>query len=1245
MAEEYGKIPSDKESQGLLLQGVAASEVIDSSGESISIKGVDLSQFEEDAGILCCYEHYAGDKSSKDDAIEGEGALVGKVVYLKRILSHEDVDGEDQEKYWKKCAKQPFLFCIVRLFDSSGHENAKAIAAHIRDNAKHGEPIGIRFSIEGSTLSKDGNRITQSIFRRLALTNKPANKTAVSDLLYDPQGGKLDKSDQDPLFRRIGGSQEIECNPVLEKEVVEVQDPSLSLLGHASALHILAKATTAGSCDAAPSTLTGGAALQREELMGKHRNQLLAMVRDWGNRPFNKAEFGAFVKAQLPGLSEDFVNHFMNVAEDWHLRKASLLKAEGEPKTPIQEPSGEPKEFKLQSRTPESSKIPYKGSGEVYQLKGKNGLYSNGPKGEPNLVRGSVWNHAKQKSFLAPVDKNLKKAYFDENTGVLKTHFGSFKAQAIPHQQSPEDAKAFDELLNHPNLQKVMDAAIPNWYKVHQLAGKRELPEEIPMHAAIFSIMSANNQVPINELQFSRMIDAMNKTGLDPRKPGFEAILPEMKASDSPTKLPEHSREHFKGNPSMFVGGITSGVQKDLFGEPVKPKKAKNDTSRAIGEIQSTAPFMEERFIPKLAEYHKVHQKVIDAFKKHGNSMIDLGGALKDLVLGLGVKTGLFAAGLAGGGSSPVPDTHHVRSKFGLHIDKDAATIKKIKEQMWAPENYDTIMRPYARWFAKNSPAVKHMLSNPKFAHMFKGHEEDATFPGFWLDWQTIAPWEKRKGLPSSSKTGEATHKPVWDAFNKFIKSEKQEKLDPTLPMRTALLHQKYLENYGEVPASLLYYAYIAPKLLEAAEARKKTESGLDFLSKSDVFLAKSREIESKLIELRKTVREAVEGAQVEMPEVHRVDIKSGDKTHPAGRYMIHDGKLSHLEDYHGILSSVLPEGPLDADAIAHLHGLKLSPNFVVRQHEPKESEEPKEVREALPQVQVSDALPQPQRAPIFDYYRPGLAKPHSVEFGPNGAALDGQKLSHQELGLMLENARSGLATIKYRKAEIPLKKAEMEPSEALRNIRELTSKGLLHPDIERALTRHIYGDPMVEGVGNKYSFNEFRGKNRPGVWASIDANNFKKINDSYGHEAGDKAIQALGGAFRDAGAKVGTGKVFRSGGDEFAAWFPSHEEASQFIGHAKKHVDALPPVAGVHKHSFSFGLGSDYTGADAALREAKKQKLDPISGQLKHSPGNTPHFGHSLVPGKEGPMPSEAEGPSQKILPVKATPQFSASA
>jgi diguanylate cyclase (GGDEF) domain len=1527
MAEEYGKVPTD--SKGMLIDGVACSSCIDSSGEIVDVEGVDCSQFEEDAGIMLNFEHNEGTGSSPTNEAEGAGSLVGKVVFLKKIFAQSDVDGERQQEYFDKCRRNPMIYIVGRLFDSSGHASAVALAATIRDNAKHHEPIAARFSIEGSTLDKKDNVIKSSIFRRLALTFKPANKTAVSGLLFDPQSDekpyKIEKTETNPLFVPIGGSQTIECDPILDVSDAKL----LKTLGRIGLLHGIAKAITAGSYDAAPGTLTGGAALQRECFIGSKKNQLLAKIRDT-KKTFSKEELRAFVRAELPGVSEEFLNHFENVVDDFRLKKAQLAKKE--PPYKLTPSEAKPKAV---------VKVPM-GSEGHYKVKGRSGLFADGPKGEPNLVRGSIWNHKDQKSYLAPIKKGVKRAYFDEEKGVFHTAFGSFQAQKIPYVTDAKDEEAYKQLLNHPNLQRVMDVALPNWYKVHQLAGSRQLPEEIPMHSAMFSIMSANNRVPTNEMQLARMIDVMKKTGLDPRKPGFEAIAPFMKQADSPTELPTHSRAHFEGNPDMYVGGKTTGVEKDLFGNKVGKETS---TGRYPGELQTTSPFM-GTFLSRLSEYHKVHSKIMDVFKKHGNSMVDIAGALKDLVPGLGVKTALFTAGMSGGGSAPVPDTHHIRRTFGLHIGKDRETLEKIKGQMWDPENYQNTIRPYARWFAKNNPAVKHLLENPKFAHMFKGHEEDAAFPGFWLDWQAIQPWEKMKGLPNKSHTAKATHQPVWDAYAPYLKSVKEgDNLDPTLSMRTALVHKKYLDNYGEVPASFLYYSYIVPKLLEAADHRKKFESGLDFLAKSDYgrvsvnnssvlkhpqikpildewlskkrsmgcvgatdwfcskakglgfkplrlkrwtkegdvyshvvatdgsnivdispyadrpnngpvpalapgvehrFLAKSNEIEASLVELRKTIRETLEGAQVQMPEVYRVDIKHGNKTNPAGRYMVHDGQIRHLEDYHGILDSILPEGPVNADAIAKLHGMKLSDNFQVRQHEPLETEEPQEVRANLPQVEVNPA-PAPKRAPVFEYYRPGLDKPHVVEFGAEGAALDGQKLEERELALMLENANSGLAKIKWKKSEpefYPLEKmaitaikpgkaladkkydyshllkdktsglklavvehgsfnnsenqmaghpwgwndnlkesgllvsalllhpnsslqrskavgrvigevtdkglkihlsdlkpgymgkgygktmyealmahayhkmgakkvygtdhstlshrvheslaqkhgtsysavgkpngagygspggswgtpkqgpgaydakygsysyhiksededsfesllkAEnlMPPTEALKHIRELVGKGLVHPDIERSLTNHIYVDPMT-GLGNKLAYREFRDQKKPGVWASLDLNSFKHINDKYGHDTGDEAIQAVGGALKEAGAKVGTGKLMRPGGDEFAGWFPSYEEASRFIRHAKKNVDALPPVGGVHKHSFSFGLGNDFGTADKALLEAKKQKLDPVTKQSRFPVENTPHLGHSLVPGTEGPLLLESEGPPQRTLPAQ---------
>jgi diguanylate cyclase (GGDEF)-like protein len=48
-----------------------------------------------------------------------------------------------------------------------------------------------------------------------------------------------------------------------------------------------------------------------------------------------------------------------------------------------------------------------------------------------------------------------------------------------------------------------------------------------------------------------------------------------------------------------------------------------------------------------------------------------------------------------------------------------------------------------------------------------------------------------------------------------------------------------------------------------------------------------------------------------------------------------------------------------------------------------------------------------------------------------------------------------------------------------------------------------------------------------------VDLTGFKKINDSYGHEAGDSALRAAGSKLKEIGAFFGA-TVFRKGGDEF---------------------------------------------------------------------------------------------------------------
>ena len=88
----------------------------------------------------------------------------------------------------------------------------------------------------------------------------------------------------------------------------------------------LAKAISAGGYDVAPTSLTGGSALQVEDVdSGNHklRNMGLAAVRDW-NR---KGDFRKFLKARLPDASDKFLNHFIDLMDDFHVKKAEELEA------------------------------------------------------------------------------------------------------------------------------------------------------------------------------------------------------------------------------------------------------------------------------------------------------------------------------------------------------------------------------------------------------------------------------------------------------------------------------------------------------------------------------------------------------------------------------------------------------------------------------------------------------------------------------------------------------------------------------------------------------------------------------------------------------------------------------------------------------------------------------------------------------------------------------------------------------
>jgi diguanylate cyclase (GGDEF)-like protein len=177
---------------------------------------------------------------------------------------------------------------------------------------------------------------------------------------------------------------------------------------------------------------------------------------------------------------------------------------------------------------------------------------------------------------------------------------------------------------------------------------------------------------------------------------------------------------------------------------------------------------------------------------------------------------------------------------------------------------------------------------------------------------------------------------------------------------------------------------------------------------------------------------------------------------------------------------------------------------------------------------------------------------------------------------------------------------------------------------------RAMFEDSKVPGAMNQYAYKTMNVAQRPGAHVKLDLNDLKHLNDKFGHEAGDAAITGFGGAALEASRKNG-GQLFRTGGDEFDAHFPTQEQAYQFLRHASTGVGQLVPTGGHHKLSFSAGIGPTPGHADKALYLSKGAKTARF-GDLRSDPnavtGHGQHFAHSLMPGAAGPV-SVADEPA----------------
>lgn len=165
----------------------------------------------------------------------------------------------------------------------------------------------------------------------------------------------------------------------------------------------------------------------------------------------------------------------------------------------------------------------------------------------------------------------------------------------------------------------------------------------------------------------------------------------------------------------------------------------------------------------------------------------------------------------------------------------------------------------------------------------------------------------------------------------------------------------------------------------------------------------------------------------------------------------------------------------------------------------------------------------------------------------------------------------------------------------------------------ERARTDQLTGLPnrraFDENFGRMVAETDRYGGAMAMVLADID--HFKRVNDTYGHEAGDQVLKAIGGVLKD--ARRGTDVVARLGGEELALLLPQTDVdgAAGVAERLRQAIEALRvrTPAGEIRVTSSFGVAlygarsgtavSLFERADKALYAAKhggrnRVELDP---------------------------------------------------
>lgn len=225
-----------------------------------------------------------------------------------------------------------------------------------------------------------------------------------------------------------------------------------------------------------------------------------------------------------------------------------------------------------------------------------------------------------------------------------------------------------------------------------------------------------------------------------------------------------------------------------------------------------------------------------------------------------------------------------------------------------------------------------------------------------------------------------------------------------------------------------------------------------------------------------------------------------------------------------------------------------------------------------------------PQDAEIRDHVPAEVAVVAPLDFGDGGA---------------------GMLILGRRMTDAPYEAHDLA---LLRALADASAIALRNAELVDRLRAQATIDPLT-GCHNRRGFDEILGQEfvrarrygRDLAVVLLDIDHFKKINDDFGHEVGDHALQRIGRAVRHTFRTTDT--ACRYGGEEFALIFPetSKEEGARLAERLRVLVESLPPNAEVPRAlTASFGVAAYpqdadepadlLRAADRALYQAKAQ-------------------------------------------------------